>query len=110
MNNSRVRYSSQAYNQLAKLFNARQSGEITATEYRDTVEWFETHVHAALTQNAFEQFGRPMTWLYGLMNDPAKRVVVQILRHRTIQVIATRDELSGEIVIADIVFVPPVEG
>lgn len=99
--------SPEARNQLANLYIAYREGHLTLGAYLEFVDWFETHVCRVLGEQGFDAFGSATTRLYGMLTDPATRVLAEVGLPRTVRVIVTRDPRTEEVLVADIQFIPP---
>ena len=101
------RFSLEAKKQLAKLRLALETREITRSEYQIIADWLENYVYLQLNTSPFSKFGSCATRLYGTMTNPLVRTVSATHLPRMVRIVVTQDEATQEVMIADIVFMPP---
>ena len=97
------RFSPEARNQLARLYNAALSGRLPMREYRAILEWLERSVEP-LSRMRFEEVGVPGTRLFGVLVNPSVRIIHATQLPRDVRILVRRDESPDDVLIADIDF------
>lgn len=100
-------FSPGAKNQLARLYNAVLTGEVSRADYFAILAWIDDSLIASLRQLGFDTVGVPATRLYGLLTDPTMRVVAVSHLPRTVRAFVSRREIDGAVQVEDLVFAPP---